>query len=138
MDPDLMTRIERHLSDMRRARRALEEARTVATPEELAPIAFEAAKESLLASAAAFGVPLEKNASLMDAARSLSRAASLGCLPCRFAQIMILSIPSDDLRAGPAKLDRAIKAAMEISENLAHFAESHPACADTESGSGRG
>jgi hypothetical protein len=51
---------------------------------------------------------------------------------------MILSIPSDDLRAGPAKLDRAIKAAMEISENLAHFAESHPACADTESGSGRG
>jgi hypothetical protein len=138
MDPDPNTQLERHLADMRRARRRLEEARPGANPSELAPIAFEAARQALLASLASFGIAQEENSSLMAAARSLSKAASLGCLPCRFAQIMILSLPFDDLHIGSAKLDRAIKAAMEISDNLAHFAESNPAfgAADPES-SGR-
>jgi hypothetical protein len=128
MDPDLTVQLERHLTHMRRARRRLEEARSGATPSELAPLAFEAAREALLASLATFGIPPDENASLMTAASALSKAASLGCLPCRFAQIMILSLPCQDLQVGTAKLDRAIKAAIEISENLAQFAETNPAC----------
>ncbi len=127
MTPFDSAHVSRHLASYEAALAKLTAAKDRGDLAEQRSAAFEAARQSLKAAAARFGIPHSGRGGMLDLSEKLSGTIGAACLPSRLASVLFLDPAAKDLQIPRARLAKALAKAEEIAFNLALVAKEGPA-----------
>ncbi len=127
MTPFDKAHVNRHLTAYEAAFSDLSDAKTSGDFARQRSAAFEAARQSLKAAAARFGIPHGGQGGLLDNSEKHSEKIGAACLPSRLASVLFLDPAMKDLQIPRSRLAKALAKAEEIAVNLARVAKEGPA-----------